>query len=333
MLFIIQQFLLPRKRSYSTTRLRLTRSILVLLVVGAMVAFAPRAARSAEPEVVARVNGEPVSRAELQRMLADPLTELQLQQEHGVRGVRGAESKDLERLALRMLVHRRLLLQEAARRNLAVTEAELDQAITSLRRRFKDLRDFGAWMNEQGLDDRSLFETLRAEMLATRIRAALVEGVRPAEEQVREYYETHKEELKTAGEVRLRIIAVKDKEAAEEILAELKKGGNFAGLARKRSLGMRAAQGGDTGWVAPQTLPSPLREAVGTLKAGDAVGPLQRDGDFLIVGLAGRRPERTKSLAEARSEIERRLLPAKQQEALQAWLAQQERKSKIEVLP
>jgi len=36
-------------------------------------------------------------------------------------------------------------------------------------------------------------------------------------------------------------------------------------------------------------------------------------------------------LAEAQAEIERRLLPAKQEEACKTWLTEQEKKSKIEV--
>jgi hypothetical protein len=61
-------------------------------------------------------------------------------------------------------------------------------------------------------------------------------------------------------------------------------------------------------------------------------GPLQKSADeFLIVGLEGRRPLRAKSLAEARSGIEQRLLAPKQQETIQKWLKDQEKKSKIEL--
>ncbi|KAF0219138.1 MAG: PpiC-type peptidyl-prolyl cis-trans [Geobacteraceae bacterium] len=324
----IQQMRKTLLRSLSTVRALLPWSILFVLLVGVAPPLCPYRAWGAEPEIVARVNGEPVTLGELQRMLADPLAQNRLEREHGVQD---PDSKELERLALRKLINRHLLLQEAGRRNLTVTEQELDQAITALRRRFKDLKEFGEWMKERGVDDRSLFDTVRTEMLLTRIRAALVKDVRLAEEQVNEYYEALKEELKTAGDVRLRIIAVKEKAEAEDIMAALRKGGDFADLARKRSLGLRTAQGGDTGWVNPQSLPPPLLEAVGNLKAGEAGGPLRRGNEFLIVGLAGRRPERTKSLAEARPEIERRLLAAKQQEAVQAWLKEQEKKSKIEV--
>lgn len=287
-------------------------------------------AKQEEPEIIARVNGEPVTKAELQRMLADPFTLHRLQQEAGTHDPDG---KELDQRALRMLINRRLVLQEAGRRNITVSEKDLDQAIVALRRGFNDLRSLGAWMKEQGHDDKSLFDTIRAEMMAARFRAALVEGVSFTEEQVQEYYEAHKEELKTAGDVRLRIIAVKDKAAAEEVLAALKKGDDFISLARQRSIGMRADQGGDTGWLNPWTLPPALLEAVRVLKTGEIGGPLQKGEEFLVVGLVGRRPERTGSLSEARPEIKRRLLAAKQEEAVQAWLTEQEKKSKIEFFP
>jgi len=100
--------------------------ILIVLVAGAGASLGLSGAWSAEPEVVARVNGEPVTRSELQRILADPVTRRQLQQELGVSE---PDSKELDRLALQKLISRRLVLQEAGRRNFTVTERELDQAL------------------------------------------------------------------------------------------------------------------------------------------------------------------------------------------------------------
>ncbi|MDP2997119.1 MAG: peptidyl-prolyl cis-trans isomerase [Bryobacterales bacterium] len=287
---------------------------LVLAIAGSL-----WGAKDAEPEIVARVNGEPVTKAELQRTLAS----LERQE---------ADSKALERVVLQNLIHRRLILQEAARRSLTVTEKDQDKALASLRRRFEDLKSLGAWMREQGLDDRSLHETLRDGMLVARVTAALVEKVRVAEEQVEQHYAAHKEDLKTE-EVWIQIIAVKEKAAAEEIQAALRKGEDFGRLAQQRSRGLRATRGGDVGWVNSETLWPAMREAVGTLKPGQAVGPLERGEEFLVVRLHQRRPGRTKTLDEARSEIEASLLTQKQQEAIQAWLAEQEKKSKVEVFP
>ena len=96
-------------------------------------------------------------------------------------------------------------------------------------------------------------------------------------------------------------------------------------------MGFGAAQGGDMGWLSLKTLLPPLQEAVGTLKAGEASGPLEHDGAFLILRVEERRPARTKSLAEVRPEIEQHLLRGKQREIVMGWLAEQEKRSKIEV--
>ncbi|HSB69961.1 MAG TPA: peptidyl-prolyl cis-trans isomerase [Candidatus Methylomirabilis sp.] len=306
-----------------TTRALLPWAILIVLV------NCQPGAWSAEPEIVARVNGEPITRAELQRMLADPLTRARHQRELGINAL---DSQALDRWAMRELIHRRLILQEAGRRNVTVSEQDFDRALGDLRRRFKDLKSFGIWMKERGLDDKSLSEAIRTDLLMTRVKAALVEGVSLTKKDVQKYYDAHQDELRIAEAVRLRIIAVKDKAAGEQIMAALRIGADFGRVARERSLGLRAKQGGDTGWVSLQTLPPPLRQAVGTLKVGDTSGPVQRGAEFLVVRLEARRPARTRSLAEVQPEIEKRLLATKQRQVVQAWLSDQEKKARIAVL-
>jgi parvulin-like peptidyl-prolyl isomerase len=317
------------RRIGSRARRLLPRAVLVVAAVVAAVAFRPQLTSGAHMEIVARVNGDPVTRAQFDRMVANPLT---LQQAQRELGVEEPDRKALERLAMRKLVHLRLLVQEADRRKISVPRKELDEAVTALRRRFDDLKEFGAWVKEQGLTDPELFESVRTDMLAERVTAALVEEARVTEEQAQQYFEAHRDDLIVGAEVRLRIIAASNKAEAEEMMAAVRKGVPFDRLARRRSMGRLAAKGGDTGWVDFQTLPSPLREAAVELKPGEVGGPLEKGpGEFLIVGLQDRRPVRAKSLAEARPEIERRLLPEKRREAIEAWLAEQEKRAKIEI--
>jgi parvulin-like peptidyl-prolyl isomerase len=284
--------------------------------------------RVAEAAVVARVNGEPVTEAELKRLLSAPAERQRLVKELGVED---PEDAALERLAMSELVHRRLILQEARRRGFTASERELDKEIASLRSRFGDLGSMGVWMKEQGLDDHSLFDAIRDELLAARVRGALVEKVRLGEEQVQQYRAEHEEDLKTE-EVWLQIIAVKERATAERILAALRKGEDFGALARQHSVGLRARQHGDMGWVDANTLGPPLREAVRALQTGEARGPLVRGDVLLIVRLEARRSAAMSPVA-ARFEIERRLLPAAQRQAVQSWLSEQEAKADIETLP
>jgi parvulin-like peptidyl-prolyl isomerase len=290
----------------------------------ALVRSAPSAA---DREVVARVDGEAVTRAELDRMAASPRTLDQARQELGVERPGPA---DLRRVALRNVVERRLLIREARRRGIRVTEPELDREIASLRRRFDDLRSFGAWMNEQGLDEATLWETVREDMAADQVRTALIEGVRVTDEDVRRYHAAHAPEL-GPGEVRLQVIAVGGEREAKEVLTALRDGEDFGRVARARSSGIRARDGGDTGWVRADALASPLRESVAILKPGESRGPLRRGSDFLFVRLNERRRGPARTLEEVRSEIERRLLPEKQRSAVEAWLVEQESGTKIEL--
>lgn len=302
-------------------------SLALALLAGGAAPLPAAAGGPERPEIAATVNGEAVTRAEVERMRASPLTLAQARRELGVAD---PDPDALERLALRRVIQRRLMIQEARRRRLAVSEQELDERIAALRRSFDDLASFGAWMQEQGLDDRSLFESVRGDLAADRLWAALVEGVRVTDEQVRAYYAAHRDEL-AGEEVRLRIIAVRGEAAGEEIVAALRRGADFGELARRRSLGLRAAKGGDTGWVASGGLDARLREVVAATRVGETRGPLRRGSELLVVRVEGRRRGATRPLDEVRPEIERRLLPVGRQEVVHAWLARQESEARIEV--
>jgi parvulin-like peptidyl-prolyl isomerase len=66
---------------------------------------------------------------------------------------------------------------------------------------------------------------------------------------------------------------------------------------------------------------------------GETGGPVQSGAEFLLVRVEERRPARVMTLAEAQPQIERRLRAAKQQEVVQAWLTEQAKQAKIEVVP
>ena len=299
-------------------------------LAAAFASCAAHSALSAEPKVVARVNGEVITERDAHRILGDPATRRQLLQDEHASRAQGANA--LYRLAVHKLIEHRLLLQEARRRKLDVTEKELDQAVVDVRRRFKDLKDLGIWMKAHEVDDRSLFDILRDELLIKHAAEALVKGVRVNEQDIQAYYEAHKEELRGAGQFRLQIIAVESKEVAQQMLMDVYSGADFGQLARVRSRGTRAARGGDTGWVSWKDIPPPLREVVRGLKIGQIGGPIGSGTDYRLVRLTGHRPGPTRSLAEVRPEIERRAHEAKQKSVYEAWRAEQEQKSKIEWL-
>ena len=146
----------------------------------------------------------------------------------------------------------------------------------------------------------------------TRVIQRLLPEIEITEQQIQNFYRSHQDDLTLGEEVRLRIIVVNSEAAAQEVLAALRQGENFSRLAQTRSLGRRAAQGGDTGWVNTRMLSPTLRRV-------------------LIVALQERRLAQATELDEARPEIAQRLLMAQQQEIIQTWLTEQEQAAKIEL--
>ncbi len=72
-----------------------------------------------------------------------------------------------------------------------------------------------------------------------------------------------------AGAMRAYHIMVKTRQEAEEILRQLKAGADFQQLAREKSIGPTAAQGGDLGYFFPGDFAPAFDEAIRKLKPGE----------------------------------------------------------------
>lgn len=88
-------------------------------------------------------------------------------------------------------------------------------------------------------------------------------------------------------EVRIRVIALKDKVEGAVVLKSLEKGEDFAKLATEKSLDEESKmQGGILDWMSPSQFSKDLRAAVANLKKGETVKELiPAQGGFLIVKL------------------------------------------------
>jgi peptidyl-prolyl cis-trans isomerase D len=96
---------------------------------------------------------------------------------------------------------------------------------------------------------------------------------------------------------------------ADKVLALAQSGQNFAALAKKYSQDPGSAQnGGNLGWMDRSGFVKPFADALFSIKSvGDIVGPVKTQYGYHIIRLDGIQPGRTKSLAEARPELEAQL--------------------------
>jgi peptidyl-prolyl cis-trans isomerase C len=98
-------------------------------------------------------------------------------------------------------------------------------------------------------------------------------------------------------------ILVETREEAEDLLAELANGAEFAELARDRSIGPTAARGGNLGWFGRGMMVAPFEEAVVALRPGEVSEPVQTQFGWHVIMLDDTRNAAPPALEDVRAEL------------------------------
>jgi peptidyl-prolyl cis-trans isomerase D len=142
---------------------------------------------------------------------------------------------------------------------------------------------------------------------------------------VKEHYDKNKEEYRVPEQVQARHILMKldpeagpetEKEArakAEKILKELKKGGDFAELAKKHSNCPSAQEGGDLGFFAYQRMDPKFSEVAFALKKGEMSELVKTRFGYHIIKLEERKPSSIQSLEKVEERIRMKLAGEKEE--------------------
>jgi parvulin-like peptidyl-prolyl isomerase len=166
------------------------------------------------------------------------------------------------------------------------------------------------------------------------VAGAITAGVAVTDEEAEAYYNGHLTEYDRPEEVRVRHILVKDKAKAEELLAQLKGGANFEGLAKQHSEDPGSgAEGGDLGFFGKGRMVPEFEEAAFKLKPGELSGLVQTQFGYHILQGVEHRDARRVPLAEAKDEIKTKLGEERKDAALTAWLAEQKKAAKVTYAP
>ncbi|MBZ4020923.1 peptidylprolyl isomerase [Rhodobacter sp. TJ_12] len=122
-------------------------------------------------------------------------------------------------------------------------------------------------------------------------------------ETLQEAYDAKYAQAEPTREFHAAHIIVPTKEEAEEILAEIEGGADFAEVAKEKSQDGAAANGGDLGWFGLEQMVQPFAEAVAAMKDGEVKGPVQTEYGWHVVRLIESRLGAAPSLDEASEDL------------------------------
>ncbi len=141
-------------------------------------------------------------------------------------------------------------------------------------------------------------EVLMETLLRDAGRAAINDGALHAA------YEESIKQMPSEQEVRARHVLVATEEEAKAIETELKRGADFAKLAKEKSKDPAAAKGGDLGYITKDQVPPEFANVAFKLDKGQISDPVKTKFGWHIIEVEGKRTKPTPTFDEVKPQLE-----------------------------
>lgn len=172
---------------------------------------------------------------------------------------------------------------------------------------FKLLEEAG---REEGLADneqvREAVERAESEAIGQiYLQQAIDEAA--TDERLQDAYEQYKADFEAKKEVQARHILVEEKEQAEELIAELDAGADFAALADEHSMD-EGTEGGDLGYFTQDRMVEPFADAAFEMESGSySKEPVETEFGWHVIKVEDSRMTEPPEMSEVRGELEQQI--------------------------
>lgn len=300
---------------------------------------APKPVPAVLPQVLAKIDGQPVGREELETAVKEA-------EARAGRAVPAAERDAVYRGLLDRVILFKLLATEAKVRGISVTPQEITDRIAQIKQQFPSEAEFQKELTKRQTTMAQLQDEQRRDLInAKTIEAEVAPKLTVTDQDLDTFYKGNPDQFQEPETVRASHILVgvaKDaapaakqaaKAEAEGLLKRVKAGEDFAALAKQHSKdSVSAAVGGDLNFFPKGQMVPPFDAAVFAMKPGEISNLVETDFGYHIIKLTDRRAGRAVPLAEVKDRLSEFLKQRKQQELVQQYLLGLKAKYRVEVL-
>jgi parvulin-like peptidyl-prolyl isomerase len=316
-----------------------------LLFTSLTVAVAAHAEVIVVEEIIAKVNGDVITRSEYERVFNEIRSEIvrqKLPEEQQQQALKQRETG-----IIRDLIDERLLVQRGADLSVNVEPQVLRQRDDIMRQyKIATIEEFENWVLERtGMPMEDLMAQMRDNMMAQAVLGQEVHSkiVVPRSD-VEKYFQDHAGEFVRSDGVRLSELLVSTqgktpeelpevKKKADDLLARVKRGEPFAELARRHSESQSAENAGDIGIFRRNTLMKEIEDKVFNAERGYITDLIEVPNGYLILKVDERYREGQAELEEVENEIRNTLMMPKVQPAIREYLTKLRYDAYIELRP
>lgn len=288
------------------------------------------------PDVLARVNGQPVTKVDFDRLIKN--------MEAG-RGAIPAERRDeVLRGALDQLITYSVLKQEAVSRKFAVSDADVDAQVATMQKQFPTQAEFDKALSARNTTVEQLKADARIDMAINKMmEAEVANAVAATDTDAKDFYDKNPDKFTQPESVRASHILLLTKDADEAgkkaartkidaLLKRAKAGEDFAALAKENSQDGSASQGGDLGFFPRGRMVPEFDQAVFALKPGEISEVVGTQFGYHIIKLTEKKEGSTVPFDQVKPQVVEYLSNQKKQQRVDSFIDDAKKRAKIEVL-
>ncbi|MFY0563362.1 peptidylprolyl isomerase [Archangium lansingense] len=318
-------------------------------LIGTMVAALLLSGAVARAEMVDRVaavvNRDVIALSEVEKRAAPELARINSAVREPQK--RAEERARVLKSSLDTLIGEKLMEEQIRELGLAVTESELDAAIADVKRQnnVTDEEQFERLLSGEGLTVKSYKDFLRNQMSRMKlVQLKVTPKVKVSEEDLKAAYTQYTKMESGDAEVHARHILVQvDAKATPEqveagrkkalVLAEeaRKPGVDFSELAKKKSEGPSAADGGDLGFFRRGVMVPAFERVAFALKEGEVSEPVRTQFGWHVLKVEERRAVDVAPFEQVKGELENRLKMQKTEKFVEQYVQELRQNASVEV--
>jgi peptidyl-prolyl cis-trans isomerase C len=250
------------------------------------------------------------------------------------------------RQVLEELIAITLLQQDAKAQGVSASDAEVQRQLEARKSVFASEAEFQKALKQQGITEDAIRQQTHDQLSVQQyVKTRLAANVSVSDQAARDFYEKNKAKIHSPERLHLRHILIgtnaktspadrqKARQKAEDILKQLKAGGDFGQLAMANSddTGSKL-KGGELGWVVRgQTVPPFEKAAFALAKPNDLSPVVESPFGFHIIQLLERQPAGAVAYEQVKDRITVMLKERQTQEQVAAKVRELRGKAKVEV--
>jgi len=282
-----------------------------------------------ENSVVVSVNGKDIIQGEVEKELQNIL--MQYQGRVPPQQMVQLQSQ-FKKQAVESLINRQLLFEETDKQNIEASVEEIDAEVKKVAAQFETPEKFKERLEQMGMSEEKLREDIKQNYRIEKLLKSKLPAITVTDEDISLFYKENPENFSVPEQIQASHILLslepdssdevkKEKQSElQAVLEKIKKGDDFAELARKHSDCPSKEKGGDLGSFPRGAMVKAFEDVAFNLKKDEVSDVVETQFGFHIIKLTGRTEASTTPIEQVKDKISTYLETQKQSKEVAAYL-------------